>query len=80
MILPPGPAGPSYPYVLPFTVRPDDDLWRIVRDMMLACGYPDISHFADDIRAENVTIGDWQTVAAGSTINLPSATATPAQP
>lgn len=79
MIAPTPAVTASYPYVLPFTVRPDDDLWRIVRDNLRACGYPDVSSFAADIRAENPSIQDWQTVAAGSTINLPSATATPAQ-
>ena len=69
----------AYPYVLPFTVRPDDDLWRIVRDNLRACGYPDIGTFAADVRAENPSIGDWQAVEVGSVINLPSATPAPAQ-
>lgn len=79
MILPPAPTQATYPYVLPFRVRQDDDIHRIVRDMLGPCGYPDISSFEADIRLENPQIVDWQAVAEGSTINLPSATATPAR-
>ena len=79
MIAPSTATAAAYPYVLPFVVRPDDDLWRIVRDNLRACGYPDVSTFAADVRAENPSIQDWQAVAPGSVVNLPSATATPAQ-
>lgn len=80
MIPPAAPLGSAYRYVLPFRVRPDDDLHRIVRDMLIACGYPDISSFETDIRAENPGVIDWTAVAVDSVINLPSATATPGQP
>jgi hypothetical protein len=79
VILPPAPVTATYPYVLPFRVRQDDDIHRIVRDMLGACGYPDISSFEADIRLENPTITDWQAVAENSVLNLPSATATPAK-
>ena len=76
MIAPPTVSSVHAPYVLTFTVRPNDDLHRIVRDMLIRCGYPDISSFEADIRAENPTVGDWQTIAVGSRINLPSTTTT----
>lgn len=77
MILPPAPAPPAYQYTLTFAVRPDDDLHRIVRDTLLACGYADVSGFDADIRAENPAIVDWEAVAEGSTIQLPSKIAVP---
>ena len=80
MILPPAPVTATYPFVLPFRIRQDDDIHRIVRDTLAACGYPDISSFESDIRLENPQIVDWEAIAEGSIINLPSATATPAHP
>ena len=76
MIAPPATLTVNAPYVLAFAVRPNDDLHRIVRDMLVRCGYPDISSFEADIRAENPQVGDWQAIAVGSRINLPSTVAT----
>lgn len=60
--------------VLVFTIRQDDDLWRIARDNLVTCGYPDVSTFGADIRAENPAVSDWQSLAEGSTVNLPVVT------